>query len=294
MDWLSLALLCAFAFASADAMTKRFLSDYRAHEMVIVRFTFPGLLLLPLMLSQPLPTLPLDFWWWVAGLVPLEIIAMLIYVVAIRESPLALTLPYLSFTPVFNTLTGYLMLGETVTLQGTAGILLVVGGAWLLNLESARENLPDGKRFTLLSPFHAIFTERGSRMMLLVAFLYSFTSVLGKGALQYTDPFFFGTFYYVNIGLAVLLIFAVKYPGSYRTLWRRPGPNFLVGGLMAVMILAHFYAIQLIEVAYMIAVKRTSLLFGMIYGVLLFKEHTSPLQFLAGAVMVCGVAMIAW
>jgi drug/metabolite transporter (DMT)-like permease len=55
----------------------------------------------------------------------------------------------------------------------------------------------------------------------------------------------------------------------------------------------HFYAIQQIEVAYMIAVKRTSLLFGMLYGVILFKEHTTWMQFVAGGIMVAGVFLIA-
>ena len=57
---------------------------------------------------------------------------MWLYMKAIRRSPLSLTLPYLAFTPVFNTVTGYVLLGETVTLQGFSGIALVVSGAQLI------------------------------------------------------------------------------------------------------------------------------------------------------------------
>ena len=66
------------------------------------------------------------------SIVPLEILAMLLYIRAIRDYPLSQTLPYLAFTPVFVTVTGYLLLGETLSGRGLLGILLVVAGAWLL------------------------------------------------------------------------------------------------------------------------------------------------------------------
>jgi drug/metabolite transporter (DMT)-like permease len=43
----------------------------------------------------------------------------------------------------------------------------------------------------------------------------------------------------------------------------------------------------------MVAVKRTSLLFGIVYSVLLFHERARPEYFFAGAMMVLGVFLIA-
>ena len=65
-----------------------------------------------------------------------------------------------------------------------------------------------------------------------------------------------------------------------------------IGLCMAVMVVTHFYAIEHIEVAYMIAVKRTSLLFGMLYGAWLFKETGLLKNMLAGVLMVLGVFFI--
>lgn len=124
MHWLGLTLLSAFCLASADTVTKYYLSNYRPGEMVLVRFGVTGALLLPLLFLQPWPELTVPFWGWMAALLPLEILAMWLYMTAIREAPLSLTLPYLAFTPVFNTLTGYVLLGETVSATGFAGILL--------------------------------------------------------------------------------------------------------------------------------------------------------------------------
>ena len=74
--------------------------------------------------AYPIPSVPPVFWAWIGALVPLEILAMRLYLLAIRDSPLHLTLPYLAFTPVFNVLTGYLVLGESVSSRGLAGLWL--------------------------------------------------------------------------------------------------------------------------------------------------------------------------
>jgi drug/metabolite transporter (DMT)-like permease len=289
MNWLLLALLSALALASADAATKYRLADYSAPEIVLVRFGLPAILLAPMLWYNPLPPVPWVFWAWVTALVPLEVTAMLLYVCAIRDGPLALTLPYLAFTPALTTLTGLLVLGERVSAQGLAGILLVGVGAYLLNVEQAR----GGGRYDVMAPFRAILRERGSRLMMMVAVIYSLTSVMGKGALQYVPPQTFGPFYFVLLGLVSMGLFSAHRPGIVRVLWRRPGAHLLIGIFMGIMVIAHFMAIARVEVAYMIAVKRTSLLFGILYGALLFGEERLGQHLLAGSFMVAGVALIA-
>ena len=247
-----------------------------------------GLLLAPLLVLNPLPPVPAAFWAWVTALVPLELLAMWLYVLAIRDSALSHSLPYLAFTPVLTTVSGLLVLGERVSLQGLVGILLVVTGAYLLNIEHAR----GGGLRAWLAPFPAILRERGSRLMLAVAALYSLTSVMGKGALQYVTPETFGPFYWCILGLSALVVFSVGRPRLARVLWRRPGWHLAVGILMGIMVVTHFMALARVEVAYMISVKRTSLLFGIVYGALLFREHGLGRNLLAGTLMCLGVAAI--
>jgi drug/metabolite transporter (DMT)-like permease len=289
MSWLYLTLFSAFSLATADALTKRYLSHYPAGELVLVRFGVTAILLLPLLLIQTWPAMPAPFWGWVVALLPFEILAMWLYMKAIRQSPLTLTLPYLAFTPVFNTVTGYLLLGETVTLQGFSGIALVVCGAWLLNIDA----MNNGSRLAVLAPFRSIASEQGSRLMLIVAALYSLTSVMGKGALQYVPAGFFGPFYFVLLGVVASIVFARRDERPWQVLTRHPWAHLGVGLFMGLMVLTHFLAIQHVEVAYMIAVKRTSLLFGMLYGAWLFREHGLGRNLLAGMIMVAGVYLIA-
>jgi len=288
MHWINLTLLSAFFLATADTLSKRYLSHYRPGELVLVRFGVAGALLLPLLLWQPWPALSPAFWGWMAAALPLELLAMWLYMQAIRTSPLSLTLPYLAFTPAFNTLTGYVVLGETVTWIGLSGIMLIVLGAWLLNMEAAQNDTG----LNILAPFRAITQERGSRLMLIVAAIYSLTSVTSKGALLHANPAFFGPFYFVVLGVASVVLFASRDLSSWRAPGNHPWAHLGVGVFMAGMVVTHFYAIEHIEVAYMIAVKRTSLLFGILYGAWLFGETGLGKNLVAGVLMVLGVYLI--
>jgi drug/metabolite transporter (DMT)-like permease len=267
-------------------------------EIGLVRFSLSGLLLTPLLLGMPAPwSLPMPFWGWVAAMIPLEIAAMLLYMAAIRDHPLALTVPYLAFTPVFVLGIAYWLLGETVSLQGAAGVLLVVAGAWLLNVRHAR--LADYRSWA--APLAAIVREPGSRMMLAVAVIYAFTATMGKAVLTYLPPQYFGPFYFVLLGLVMPLVWALPWRRradrtgrrlSLGALLRRPRAVVAVAALNGVMIIAHFLAIARVEVAYMVAVKRTSLLFGILYGALVFGETGLSTHLAAGVLMVAGVAVI--
>ncbi len=291
MSWLSLSLVCAFSLASADAATKAWLGDYAARELTLVRFGVTGLLMTPLLSHiGPLGDLPRDFWLWLLALVPLEMAAMILYMKAIRDHPLSLTLPYLAFTPVFVILTGYLLLGETIGPDGVAGILLVVAGAWLLNHEYASLQLWRSWG----APLTAIIHEPGSRLMLGVAALYSFTSTMGKGAIRYMEPQQFGAFYFLVLGVVAIVLFGLPQPRILTRIWRRPWAVLAVSLLNAAMVYTHFLALQRVEVAYMIAVKRTSLLFGILFGALFFHERGLAVHLLAGGLMLAGVVLIAW
>lgn len=285
MSWLVLSLVCAFALATADALTKRYLAGYSPPEAVLVRFGYAGMVMAPLVLANPLPPVPLEFWGLLAVLVPLELLAMGLYVKAIQTSPLALTLPYLAFTPVLVTVTGRVVLGETVSLPGLGGVFLVVTGAWLLNVERLHEGV--------LAPFVAITRESGARLMLGTAVLYSLTAVLGKAAMAHATPASFGPFYFALLGIATLALFGSRRRAGLAVLWRRPWASGAVGLAMGVMAITHFLALDLVEAAYMIAVKRTSLLFGMLYGALWFQEERLGQHLGAGGVMLAGVVLLS-
>jgi len=288
MDWFLLSLLSAFSLASADALTKKHLSGCTGLEMMLIRFLVPGVLLAPLLFIYPLPELPAAFWGWMTFLVPMELLAMFLYLRAIRDAPLYQTLPYLAFTPVLNILTGWLVLGEEVSMLGGTGIMLVVVGTYLLNQDKLHMN---GRRYWF-EPLRAIAYQQGSRRMLMVAVIFSVTTVGSKAAMLYVGPMDFAAFYFAVLGVAALLVVLLVQPSGLRVLKVRPGLNLLIGLFFSLMVVTHFLALSRVEAAYMISVKRTSMLFGILYGAWLFHEKGVARNFSSATIMVAGVVLI--
>jgi len=75
---------------------------------------------------------------------------------------------------------------------------------------------------------------------------------------------------------------------------RRPFPGVVIGLVMALMIFCHTYAISLVEAAYMLSVKRSSLLFSVILGAVVFKEEGIGERFSGAVIMMAGVCVIGF
>jgi drug/metabolite transporter (DMT)-like permease len=165
----------------------------------------------------------------------------------------------------------------------------VVVGAWGLNLEQAGRHPR-----TWLAPFAVIGRDRGSRQMLMVAAIYSVTAVLGKGALNLMPgaALSFGALYFSLLGGLTWLVFGLREPAAMGRVVRGGPFAWLVAALMTIMILTHFLALAQAETAYMIAVKRLSILFGILLGAWVFRETRLGWHLGAAGLMVAGVALI--
>ena len=283
--WLFLSLLCAFTLAASDAVAKKYLSHLDFHALTLVRLALAGMLMLPLTIQIDIFSLPVAFWLWMAITIPAEITAMYLYMKAIRDYPLSITVPYLAFTPIFVVLIAWLILHESISIFGFLGIALIITGAWFLNLPET-EGLSVK---TVLKPFSYILINPGSRFMLIAAVIYSFTAVSTKAAMQYMPASQFGAFYYLSVGIVALLLFGRS---GYPQIRKNLKPALVVALLMAIMVYLHFLALEKIEVAYMISAKRTSLLFGIVFGVLFFREKHLGMHLFAGCLMLAGVTII--
>ena len=247
--------------------------------MATIRIIFALPFLLPFLTFLQWPTLNKQFWFTLFLLYPLEITALFLYMIAIKNSPLSLTLPFLSFTPVFLILTGSFILKEIPNFIGTLGIILVVIGSYLLYLPYP---------FTFREPLRLFLKEKGSLLMLFVAVIYAITSALGKKAIIYSSPLFFGPFYYVGLSLFFLPSF-LKNNFFKKDIFL---PGLIIGFFTALMILTHVIAISQTKAVYMISIKRLAPLFGVIYGKVLLKEERFFLRFLATLLMCFGASLI--
>ncbi|RLC10830.1 MAG: hypothetical protein DRH43_05490 [Deltaproteobacteria bacterium] len=287
MNWFVLSLAAAYFFSTGDVLSKLLLrdNDEWTSGCAISLASLPFLIPLLIVRGTFLPSRELIL--LVCILIPFEVFAYYLYLKAIRISPLSLSIPYLSFTPVFTILTAGILLGETIALQGIVGILMVTVGAYVLNIELYVQHP--------LAPLKAIFQSRGARYMLSVSLIWSLTSTLGKKGVQLSDPVFFGVFYMTCVSSAMLAIESLRLSRNAATVDLR-GRNtiwLLLGGLAtALATMAHYHAIKLAPVSYMMAVKRTSLIFSVLYGGLIFKEPHIRLRLLGASIMLSGVVVL--
>jgi drug/metabolite transporter (DMT)-like permease len=287
VSWFFLSLLAALSLATSDALTKRFFSNLPPLMMGIIRLGYALPWLLAALFFIPWIIPDTTFWLCIAIGLPLEALAFYCYMKALKVSPLSLTVPFLAFTPGFIILTGWIILGEEISTGGFCGIILIIIGAYFLNLSKTT--------YGLLAPLLAVFKEPGSLLMLLVSFLYAFTSTIGKLAIIHSNPYFFGIIY--NMALAVLLALflpAAANAEPVKNFVRRPIIGLILGALVATTIFSHMLAISMTNVAYMISLKRTSLLFGVLYGALWFKEEKITERLTGAIIMITGVFMIGW
>ncbi len=195
-------------------------------------------------------------------------------------------MPFLALTPLFLIVMSYVILGERVSLKGGIGIFLMAIGSYTLNIHKIRH--------TILEPVKAIFREKGSVMMIIVAFIFSITSSLGKMAIENSSPIFFGSFYFILVTFFFTPIAVGKNKGKISIVKKDVIPLIPIGVTYSMMILFHMLAMSLSNVAYMISIKRTSLLFSVLYGHFLFKEEKIAEKALGSIIMFLGFVLIVF
>ena len=283
MLWFLYSLLSGFFFATSDVIAKKVkLADEYIIAWSRLFFTIPLIAIMLFFVTTP--KLDTIFWITMLFLLPLEIIAILLYIKAIRTSPLSLTLPFLSLTPVFLILTSYILLQEFPTAYGIIGIFLVAMGAYTINLKKINGGF--------FGPFKAVFREKGSLLMVIVAFIFSITANLGKIAILHSNTLFYVVFSTLILIVILTLLFFRRLKKKLNLIKSNIKLLSMTGIFYGFMLLFHVLAITLVIVPYMISIKRTSSLFGVLYGHFWFNEKNFWQRISGTVIMLIGAAVI--
>lgn len=283
-SWILPALLTAFFTASQDAWVKRHFSKLSTYDMM----AFPMAYSLPLFcMAIPFIAVPaLDgvFVAYVLLSLPVNGLGWMLHMRAIRISPLSLTLPYLAFTPVFIFFTGFLVLGEVPNGWGVVGVCIIVAGSYVLNI--------DPSVFSPLAPLKAFGREKGSQVMLLTALIYSLGSVAGKKAILHSSVMFFTVSFFLMLNVCFLAAMLLYGKIRIDALCKSPIKGMVAGGLLFLHVVCHGWAISLTKAVYMISIKRISILFGIVYGGLFFKEKHLAYRLMGAGLMIAGATLV--
>ncbi|MGB8698683.1 MAG: EamA family transporter [Thermosynechococcaceae cyanobacterium] len=281
MTWLILAGLTAVFESIKDVLSKRSLPFV---DIYLVSWSLFALMLPVLAGCWAIRYIPPLGPQFVQALViggTLNAIAVLFYIQALNSGDLSLTVPVVALTPLFLLVTAPWLVGEYPTGADIVGVILIVAGSYVLNLNQ--------KQNGYLAPFRAMIEQPGPRSMLIVAFLWSLTSNFDKIGVLNSTPTFWVIALFSFVAIALLPIIAVKSHRPLAQLQTHYPSLLLIGGLSSLTVLLQMQAIQIGLVTRVIAIKRMSALLGVLWGYLFFKETGIQERFLGTILMIAGV-----
>ncbi|MCD6413937.1 MAG: EamA family transporter [Elusimicrobia bacterium] len=276
MSWFFYAVACA-VFFGGQGLYIRYLHLKNIADSKIIFFSV-FLFSLPILFIPTIGThfapLQKGFWLYATLAAGGNLAGFYSYIKAFEFTETSLAQPIFATSPIFVIPVGFFILGEKPSLRGGAAIFIIVVGCYILT---------SGKN--LLEPFKKIKNNKGIRWAFLAVLIWSFVANIDKVALQKSSARI-----YPFIASLEITIMSIPFVFTrLKTITKKAIPYLVaVGGIDAGIFLTHMYALTLTKVSYLIAVKRSGLLIGVVGGILLFREKEPARRILASAVILAG------
>jgi drug/metabolite transporter (DMT)-like permease len=224
-------------------------------------------------------------WWpWAIATIAVNIIAAILYLVAVGSGQFSVAIPMLAFVPVWTAALGVPVLQQVPTTTQLVGIAMVVGGAIVLH----------GQGRSGLALFSALVRERASVAMLGVALCWAATIVLDKRATEHAPLSIHALA--LSVGIASGAGGWLLARGRIRDLGqavRAPWHLVAAAIVAAVAMVLQLRAMQDVDVAVLEAVKRTvGMIAAIVLGRAAFAEPITVRKLGAVALMTAGALLV--
>src|SRR5512137_2115646 len=205
---------------------------------------------------------------------------------AYRSGDLSLTYPLSQSSMLWVPLWGALLLGERFSLLGLFGIVLIVAGAWCVQLRALAWREAVRPLRSLGDP--AVIAA------LAAGFIYSVGSIIDKTGVTTYDPFHFTYLLVICMFLLMSLNLArPRYRGRIMAEWRHSRHLILLSGpVMMGSFMTFRYGLKLAPVSYAVPARQVSILVGVLIGSLFLGEACGKIRFTAALLILVGVALI--
>ncbi|HID65978.1 MAG TPA: DMT family transporter [Aquificaceae bacterium] len=267
------SLLSAVFWSTNDIFNKKLIQkEYDENFILWIRFPLGVVFLLPFgiyfwdMNSTVIYT---TFLW-----LPLEILASIFFIRALKYSPLSLTMSFFATMPVFSASAGWVLLGEGLDFKGILGMFLIFYGSTIL----------------VGSDFKSFFTaNKGAFYALLSSFLFGINVVIGKIAVIGSNQFFFSWYYCLVMSFA-LIPFVKKFPEFRKSI--KEYEFIVVGVLFSLGMVFYTWAYIYTYASYVAAIERFAILLDVIYGRIFFGEKIRN-ALKASFIMILGALLLS-
>jgi drug/metabolite transporter (DMT)-like permease len=271
----TLILFSAFMHALWNLLVKR--SKDKTVFIWWMFVTSGSLMVLVLPMAGPFP-LPS---WRVIGLAAIGAVCFMLYHLftgrAYRSGDLSLIYPLAQTSMFWVPIWGVLILGEKVSGFGTAGIGLILFGAYSIQLRALAWS-------EVIRPFRNL-RDPAVMAALAAGFIYSIGSVIDKTGVMLYSPFHF-TFLLVDFMLLfmTLNVMRPKYRGRVMAEFRNSRLLVILSGpVIMASFLSFRYGLQMAPMSYAI---------GVLIGVLFLGETCGRIRFIATLLVLAGAALI--
>ena len=218
----------------------------------------------------------------------LDTIAFVSSFLAISRSSISILSPISSFSPVFTTLIATVTIHEVPTTIKFIGILIVVFGAYLLNVADIKQGI--------MAPFKSLFVNKGVILFLLANLLWAVTPIFQKKAIFETSPQIplFASLFGMFLVFLLMTPFTFKKSITYIKEIKVNIKWFVLNGIGTAFSQAAAYAaFSLVFVGYATSVFRLSTLFIIILGGVFLREKRIKERLLGGVIMLIGTVLLA-
>jgi drug/metabolite transporter (DMT)-like permease len=205
---------------------------------------------------------------------------------AYQTGDLSVIYPLSQSSMIYVPIWGVLLLGERFSLQGVGGILLVIFGTFIVQMQRIS--------FTELArPFRDLHSP-SVRAALLAGFIYSIGSIAEKNGVRHYSPLYFT--YFLVLSMLLLMSLNLVRP-KYRMLvgeefrenWR---PILCSGPVVMASFLTFRYGLNLAPVGYAVPVRQVSIMIGVLIGIIFLRESFGRIRLASAIIIVIGAVLI--
>ena len=129
--------------------------------------------------------------------------------------------------------------------------------------------------------------------MLLVAFFFSISSNVLKSAVQRSDPFFYSLMSSILISCIMFPVILRKSNNALPRIRVNSKLLILLGLMNTLQSIFAMIALEIALVPYVISLRRTTIIFSVLFGYFFFKEQRIVERLMGAIIMVLGILLIS-
>ena len=244
----------------------------------------------------PLRSIPTEIWIFVLASGVIHAVYILALSTAYETGDISYVYPIARSAPALVPIAAFLVLGETISLRGGLGIVVVLGAVFVLQLRGQGER-------ELLQLWASIKKQDTRWAFVTLAAVVAYTIVdkaamVSLGKVSQIRPGMHGpVFFMLQVTLCYLVFwthFILKRDLNLRRVWKREWPRGVAAALATMVSYSLIlHVMQTEPVSYIVTIRQASVLLAVIIGWLALREPYGKRRLIASATMLWGFYLVA-